>query len=91
MLAEQELFDEVDHTGVVSDEQEDFDTVVQDEVTETPETKELDQSQEEGPPLIVENPIISDGFEWVEWPDGSGQNYFREVGSTDEWKSWPIE
>ena len=41
--------------------------------------------------LIVENPIISDGFEWVEWPDGSGQNHFREVGSTDEWKSWPIE
>jgi hypothetical protein len=91
MLVEQELFDEVDHTDVVIDAKDDFNTVVEDDPILSPERKDLDHPQEEGPPLIVEKPIISDGFEWVEWPEGSGQNHFREVGSTDEWKAWPVE
>ena len=91
MLVEQELFDEVDHTGVVVDEQEDFEIETERRVNSLPESEVSGTQEVKGPPLVVENPVISDGFEWVEWPESSGQNYFREVGTTDEWKTWPVE
>jgi hypothetical protein len=57
----------------------------------SPESEVSGAQEMKAPPLVVENPIISDGFEWVEWPEGSGQNYFRGVGTTDEWQTWPVE
>ena len=91
MLVEQELFDEVDHTDVVVDMQDDFDIASEEVMNTLPESEVSSTQGLKGPPLVVENPIISDGFEWVEWPESSGQNYFRGVGTTDEWKTWPVE
>jgi hypothetical protein len=91
MLVEQELFDEVDHTDVVVDMQEDFDLTSKESMNPLPESEVSGTQEPKWPPLVVENPIISDGFEWVEWPESSGQNYFRGVGTTDEWQTWPVE
>ncbi|MAR61607.1 MAG: hypothetical protein CMA40_03415, partial [Euryarchaeota archaeon] len=43
------------------------------------------------PPLEIENTIQKEGFEWVEWPTGSGQNFYRPEKSGGEWRKWPVE
>ena len=43
------------------------------------------------PPLEIENTIQKEGFEWVEWPTGSGQNFYRPEKTGGEWRKWPVE
>ncbi len=88
MLAEQEMFDDVDYTTKVMQSSDDFsiteeEPLSSDNILSTPESTT--------PPKVVENPTISDGFEWVEWPEGSGQNHFRAEGTQDDWQPWPVE
>jgi len=60
-----------------------------------PETKEynVETGAELGdtPPDKIENTIKKEGFEWVEWPAGSGQNFYRSEKSGGEWLKWPVE
>ena len=46
---------------------------------------------EEFPPAQVENTVSKEGFEWVEWPVGSGQNFYRPENTDGAWQKWPIE
>ena len=43
------------------------------------------------PPLEIENTTKKEGFEWVEWPAGSGQNFYRPENTGGEWRKWPVE
>ncbi|MDG1526008.1 MAG: hypothetical protein P8Q90_08080, partial [Candidatus Thalassarchaeaceae archaeon] len=43
------------------------------------------------PPLEIENTTKKEGFEWVEWPSGSGQNFYRPENTGGEWRKWPVE
>ena len=43
------------------------------------------------PPINIENTIQKEGFEWVEWPTGSGQNFYRPEKAGGEWRKWPVE
>ena len=56
-------------------------------------TTELDSVKEsgDGPPLEIENTTKKEGFEWVEWPSGSGQNFYRPEKADGEWRKWPVE
>ena len=56
-------------------------------------TTELDSVKEsgDGPPLEIENTTKKEGFEWVEWPSGSGQNFYRPENTGGEWRKWPVE
>ena len=60
-----------------------------------PESKEynVETGAELGdtPPEQIENTIKKEGFEWVEWPAGSGQNFYRSEKSGGEWLKWPVE
>ena len=53
---------------------------------EPPVKTDIDELETEptSPPNVVDNVTISDGFEWVEWPEGSGQNHFRPEGTQEE-------
>ncbi len=86
MLAEQSLFEAVDFTADITEKGEEI-------ISESVSTidAENDNTHSTSPPAAVDNLTISDGFEWVEWPEGSGQNHFRAEGSQDEWQQWPIE
>ncbi|HIF05288.1 MAG TPA: hypothetical protein EYQ80_07930 [Candidatus Poseidoniales archaeon] len=48
-------------------------------------------TEEETPPTDIGNTTKSEGFEWVEWPAGSGQSYYRPENSGGEWRMWPVE
>ena len=91
MLAEQKMFDDLDHTSEVMHSSDNFS--LPEEERDVP--LEVDDEQIEiesaSPPKVVENATISDGFEWIEWPEGSGQNHFRPEGTQDDWQSWPIQ
>ncbi|HJL59496.1 MAG TPA: hypothetical protein QF621_04005, partial [Candidatus Thalassarchaeaceae archaeon] len=86
MLAEQSLFEAVDFTNDITEGGDEINN-------EPPSTTgfEINDSPNIKPPLVVKKSTISDGFEWIEWPEGSGQNYFRAEGTQDEWQPWPIE
>tara|TARA_Y100001935_G_scaffold223446_1_gene198894 strand:+ start:627 stop:1391 length:765 start_codon:yes stop_codon:yes gene_type:complete len=38
------------------------------------------------PPISLSASKFSDGFEWVTWPEGSSEFYYRLEGSNDHWK-----
>jgi len=88
MLAEQSVFDDVDYTSEVSNSTDDF-VIAEDSVVEN--EPQLITMEASTPPANPENLTISDGFEWIEWPEGSGKNHFRAEGTQDEWQEWPIE
>ena len=46
---------------------------------------------QETPPINIENTIQKEGFEWVEWPTGSGQSFYRPEKTGGEWRKWPVE
>jgi len=91
MLAEQKMFDELDHTSEVIHSSDDF--VIPEEEIEQPLEIENEPPITESltPPKVIDSTTISDGFEWIEWPEGSGQNHFRAEGTQEEWQSWPVE
>ena len=92
-------FDEIDHTTEVliaeSESSPDAQSAEEpaEDISDVSEQESTEASEEPPtpPPLVIEDPIISDGFEWLEWPEGSGQNHFRPEGTNDEWQRWPIE
>jgi hypothetical protein len=86
MLAEQSLFEAVDFTDDITEEGDEI-ISKQSSIIDV----ENDSVHSSSPPAVVDNLTISDGFEWVEWPEGSGQNHFRAEGTHDEWQPWPIE
>lgn len=91
MLAEQSVFDEIDYSSDVLESSNDF-IAAEDEVKESiVETPQPVVAEAISPPMNPENPTISDGFEWIEWPEGSGKNYFRTEDTQDDWIPWPIE
>ena len=45
----------------------------------------------DSPPTEIENTTKKEGFEWVEWPQGSGQNFYRPESTGGEWRKWPVE
>ena len=47
--------------------------------------------EQDTPPINIENTIQKEGFEWVEWPTGSGQNFYRPEKAGGEWRKWPVE
>ena len=49
------------------------------------------EAVQDTPPLEIENTIQKEGFEWVEWPAGSGQNFYRPEKTGGEWRKWPVE
>ncbi len=91
LLAEQSVFDDVDHTSEVINSDADFVAPEGAKEELVDDSHLLVTTEATSPPLAVDNLTISDGFEWVEWPEGSGQNHFRAEGSQDEWQQWPIE
>ena len=49
------------------------------------------EAVQETPPINIENTIQKEGFEWVEWPTGSGQSFYRPENTGGEWRKWPVE
>jgi len=91
LLAEQSVFDDVDHTSEVISSGNDFVAAEPKKEKSVIADHQSITTEAISPPLVVENPTISDGFEWIEWPEGSGKNHFRAEGTQDGWQSWPIE
>jgi hypothetical protein len=89
MLAEQKMFDDVDYTTEVMKSSDDFSITKEEEPLSSDNVQSTPESTT--PPKVVESSTISDGFEWIEWPEGSGQNHFRAEGTQDDWQPWPIE
>ena len=42
---------------------------------------------EDRPPIFV-NGTPNEGYEWIKWPEGSGQDWYREIDSNAEWMKW---
>ena len=89
MLAEQKMFDDVDYTTDIMKSSDDFSITKEEEPLSSDNV--LSTPESTTPPKVVESSTISDGFEWIEWPEGSGQNHFRAEGTQDDWQPWPIE
>ena len=45
----------------------------------------LETILDSGPPTTLDAQRTSDGFEWVSWPEGSSEYYYRAEGTTDSW------
>jgi ferredoxin len=88
-------FDGIDHTTevLIAESESSPDEQSAEEFVDEPEQASIENPEEPptDPPLVVDDPVISDGFEWLEWPEGSGQNHFRPEGTNDEWQRWPVE
>ena len=45
----------------------------------------IEQKTETGPPSTLTSQQISDGFEWLTWPEGSSDYYYRTEGTNGPW------
>ena len=45
----------------------------------------LETLLDSGPPSTLDAQRTSDGFEWVSWPEGSSEYYYRAEGTNDSW------
>ena len=55
----------------------------------TPQTNELQASSAITGPAIDETGLVKDdGYEWLEWPQGSGGWYYRTAHSRAPWEKW---
>ena len=45
----------------------------------------LETIPDSGPPATLDAQRTSDGFEWVSWPEGSTEYYYRAEGTDDSW------
>ena len=86
--SEDELFEISDDISVDESVVEE-DTVLNDEepiATEEVEENKVVEEQIEGPPIDAEGTKDESGYEWLEWPEESGSNYYRT--GQEEWKLW---
>ena len=86
--SEDELFEISDDISVDESVVEE-DTVLNYEepiATEEVEENQVVEEQIEGPPIDAEGTKDESGYEWLEWPEESGSNYYRT--GQEEWKLW---
>ena len=86
--SEDDLFEISDDISVDESVVEE-DTVLNDEepiATEEVEENQVVEEQIEGPPIDAEGTKDESGYEWLEWPEESGSNYYRT--GQEEWKLW---
>ena len=57
---------------------------------ETPDlpTQTPVSSAADGPDITETGAVKDDGYEWLEWPQGSGQWYYRTAHSRTRWTEW---
>ena len=71
-------------------------SIFEEELIEETNT-ELEQSEKEPseveltPSDDIAGTIDEHGFEWLEWPEGSGINYYRKPDSGEPWAIWASE
>ena len=63
--------------------------------TVSPATTTAVQATQPSPPETVEMPAITeigvvkdDGYEWLQWPQGNGEWWYRRAHSQAQWKKW---
>ena len=63
--------------------------------TAVPATTTPVQATQPAPPEAVEEPAITeigvvkdDGYEWLQWPQGNGEWWYRRAHSQTRWKKW---
>jgi hypothetical protein len=39
-------------------------------------------------PPLDQTGVIEDGYEWVDWPTGTGERWYRKANTGGEWTSW---
>ena len=83
----QNFFQQVDTLFLIARDQPEAND---DSTQHTIEPVSVKESGDE-PPLEIENTTKKEGFEWVEWPPGSGQNLYRTENTGGEWRKWPVE
>ncbi len=83
------FIDPHDHTSIFNE-----DTIVQEESNQESSTDVEEEIIEESdtviesPPLDSKGTVDESGFEWIEWPAGSGINHYRKAESQDTWEIW---
>ena len=83
------FIDPHDHTSIFNE-----DTIVQEESNQESSTDveeeiiEESDAEIESPPLDSKGTVDESGFEWLEWPAGSGINHYRKAESQDTWEIW---
>ena len=74
------------------DEKSIFEEDLTEETNSELEQLEIDPSEVELTPSDDINGTIDEhGFEWLEWPEGSGINYYRKPDSEESWAIWASE
>jgi len=74
------------------DEKSIFEEELTEETNSELEQLEIDPSEVELTPSDDINGTIDEhGFEWLEWPEGSGINYYRKPDSEESWAIWASE
>ena len=83
------FIDPHDHTSIFNDnnlDQEDSHEELSTDVVE--EIIEESDTNIDSPPLDSNGTVDESGFEWIEWPEGSGINHYRKAESQDTWEIW---
>ncbi len=83
------FIDPHDHTSIFNDnnlDQEDSHEELSTDVVE--EIIEESDTKIDFPPLDSNGTVDESGFEWIEWPEGSGINHYRKAESQDTWEIW---
>ncbi len=52
------------------------------------EENSTEEAETEDKPPIFVNGTPNEGYEWIKWPEGSGQDWYREIDSNGEWMKW---
>ena len=74
------------------DEKSIFEEELTEETNSELEQLEIEPSEVELPPSDdITGTIAEHGFEWLEWPEGSGINYYRKPDSEESWAIWASE
>lgn len=74
------------------DEKSIFEEELKEETNSESEQLEIESSEVQLPPSDdITGSIDEHGFEWLEWPEGSGINYYRKPDSEESWAIWSSE
>ena len=65
--------------------------LIEDVKTESEQSENEAQDTESKPSDDITGTVDQHGFEWLEWPEGSGINYYRKLDSGDSWAIWASE
>ena len=61
---------------------------MQSTVTPDSKNKDVDSTGFPSLPPINLKGEDKDGYEWIEWPENSGRNWYRVTETDSEWKKW---